>query len=371
MKNIIRSVLSVVLCLALLCGAAAFGEETVSITGRVSEIEKYGHALLDVTIADFAAAGFALGDVVTVSAGSYTGDMPYFDGYYVDHGGYMVRAYPGHENIAVCINYGKFAETAGVGVGDEVTITLKEKGGELAAQEISSLVYTTERADYASDEIFANFRMIRAGDIAEGRLYRSASPIDNEFGRAAISNQLAEAAGVRSVMNMGNTDAEIAPFAAEEGFASAYYKGLYDAGDVIALGMPVNFTSEEFAQGIVQGFTFLARHEPPYLVHCTEGKDRAGFASMLLEALMGATADEMLADYMLSYRNYYGVTAESDPAKYDMIVDKHIMEMLSFLAGVGKGAPLEGVDFAAAAEGYLVAHGMAREDVEGLRGKLR
>lgn len=371
MKNTIRLLLSMALCLALLCGAISYAEENPTVTGRVMEIEKYGHALLDVSIADFYAAGFALGDVVTVRAGSYTGDMPYFDGYYVDHGEYMVRAYPGHENIAVCINYGKFAETAGVGVGDEVTITLKEKGGELATQEISSLVYTNERADYESDEVFANFRMITAGGVADSRLYRSASPIDNEYGRAAISNRMAESAGIRSVMNMGNTAEEIEQFAVEEGFASPYYKALYDEGNVIALSMPVNFTSDEFAQSIVKGFTFLAAHEPPYLVHCTEGKDRAGFASMLLEALMGATVDEMLADYMLSYRNYYGVTAESDPAKHDMIIDKNIMEMLSFLAGISKGTPLDDVDFAAAAENYLIEHGMDKEVLDLLKAKLK
>ena len=68
------------------------------------EIEKYGHAQLDITIEDFNNAGFALGDIVTVTAGNYTGDMPYLNGYYVERGEPMVRAYPGYTNIAVCIN---------------------------------------------------------------------------------------------------------------------------------------------------------------------------------------------------------------------------------------------------------------------------
>lgn len=44
---------------------------------------------------------------------------PQLNGYYVDRGEYMVRAFPGHTNIAVCINYEKFAETAGIGGGAE------------------------------------------------------------------------------------------------------------------------------------------------------------------------------------------------------------------------------------------------------------
>ncbi len=105
--------IALALLLALAAGTAT--AEEVSVTGHVAEIEKYGHARLDITIADFNGAGFALGDIVTVTAGDFTGDMPYLNGYYVDRGEPMVRAYPGHTNIALCVNYGKFAEAAGVG----------------------------------------------------------------------------------------------------------------------------------------------------------------------------------------------------------------------------------------------------------------
>ena len=160
-----KKLVSLLLCWALLCACVTAFAENPSVTGKVIEIEKYGHARLDITVEAFTAAGFELGDIVTVKAGSYEGDMPYFNGYYVDSGEYMVRAYAGHENIAVCINYGKFAETAGIGVGDEVTITMKEKAGALAEQTLNALEYTNDRADYESDEIFANFRMITAGSM--------------------------------------------------------------------------------------------------------------------------------------------------------------------------------------------------------------
>ena len=96
--------LSVVLaCLLIVAAIPVMAEEAV-VSGAVAEIEKYGHARLDITIEDFERAGFALGDIVTVSVGSYTGDMPYLNGYYVDRGDAMLRAYPGHDNIALCIN---------------------------------------------------------------------------------------------------------------------------------------------------------------------------------------------------------------------------------------------------------------------------
>lgn len=365
-----KKLVSLLLCLMMALSSFAVADE-VAVTGKVTEIEKYGHALLDVTIADFLAAGFTLGDVVTVKAGTYEDDMPFFDGYYVDKGAYMVRAYPGHEYIAVCINYGKFAETAGIGVGDEVTITLKTVGGELATQVMNSLVYTNERADYASDEIFANFRMVKTAGIGEGKLYRTASPINNENNRAAIANALVEAAGVKSVMNLGDTDEEILAYAAAEDFNSAYYKGLYDAGNVIALGMPVNYSSDEFAAGIIKGLTFLSGKEAPYLIHCTEGKDRAGFTSMLLSALMGATQEEIVADYMTSYTNYYGFDAASDPDKYNMIAEKNVMDMLRTVMGLEKGAAVDNAAIAAGAEQYLLKHGMAQDAIDALKANLK
>ncbi len=351
----------------------AFLQQTLNgaVAGKVVQVEKYGHALLDTTILGFTAAGYALGDVVTVKAGVYSGDMPYFNGYYVDRGEYMLRAYPGHENIAVCINYGKFAETAGLKLGDTVTISLKEKAGALTAQEVNSLVYTDKRADYASDEIFANFREVKMDGVGAGKLFRSASPVNDEHNRAAIANKLVESAGVKTVMNLADTEEELKGYFAADTFSSMYYKGLYDAGSVIVLGMPVNFASDEFAAGIVKGFTFLSEHEGPYLVHCTEGKDRAGFAAMLLEALAGAKKDDIVADYMLSYVNYYHIDPTADAAKYQMIAEKNVMEMLRTVAGLEKGASLDNVDLAKAAEVYLTSHGMSEAAVAALKANLQ
>lgn len=346
--------------------------ESVQVTGHVTEIEKYGHALLDISIEDFMAAGFELGDAVTVTAGSYNDDIPFFNGYYVDHGDKMVRAYPGHEFIALCINYGKFAETYGLEIGSPVRITLREKGRNLLTQEVNSLVYTNDRADYESDEVFANFREVTTTGIGAGKLYRSASPVDNSNNRAATANALAEAAGIKTVLNLANNEEELAAYAAEEGFASDYYMSLYNEGNVILLASPINFTSDEFAEGIAKGLTFLAQHDTPYLVHCTEGKDRAGFTSMILEALTGASDDEIIQDYMQSYVNYYHIDPEKDADKYEMIALNNIFEMLKAVTGLSvEEIVTEDIDLAAAAETYLTSHGMSAEDVAVLKEKLK
>lgn len=346
-----------------LCWVPAMAE-AAAIGARVVGIDKYGQAQLNITQADFTGAGFDLGDIVTVTCGSYTGDMPVFNGYYVDRGACMLRIHPHEDRIILCINYGNFSEMASVGAGDAVTIAMREKGGALATQEINNLVYSDDRADFASDAVFANFR-----PVAEGVLYRSASPIDNKANRAHYADKLVQEAGVETVMNMCNTPGAIAALIAAEDFDSPCYRDLFEAGKVFALEMTIDFTSEAFAADIVKGFSFLAEGDTPYLVHCREGKDRTGFAIMALEALMGWNEAQIVADYMLTYTNYYGVEPGTD--KYDLIAEKNIMEMLCVMAGLEPGASLAGIDLKTAAEAFLLRHGMPEDAIHQLEAKLK
>lgn len=356
---------SIALCLVMLLTLSVVLAmvEGPALGARVVSINEYGHAKLDITQADFSKAGFALGDIVTVTCGSYSGDVPVFNGYYADRGGCMIRVDPHKDDISLCINYGNFSEAAGVGAGDAVTIAMKDKGGALATQEVNDLVYSDDRADFASDVVFANFR-----PVAEGKLYRSASPIDNKANRAHYADDLIQEAGVRTVMNMADTPENIVAFIAAEDHDSPYYRDLFENGRVFARQMAIDFTSATFAEGIVQGFSFLAEGDTPYLVHCLEGKDRTGFAIMVLEALMGWNEAQIVADYMQTYNNYYGI--EPGTEKFDLILEKNIREMLCIMAGLEPGSSLAEIDLKAAAETYLLNNGMDAKLLKQLEAKL-
>lgn len=341
-----------------------FGKKAIS--GTVTELEKYGHCSSDILISDFEALGYKFGDMCTVVFDNgFTLECPFLDGYYVDNGYPLVRAYPGHTNIAVCINYGKLFEIADVEIGDSFTIFLSESKGYIDEYEIRTLSRTNERADYASDEIFANFRPVTSGTIADGVLFRSSSPINNELGRAAYADDLAEAAGIATFVNLADSADDMAAHIAAEDFDSPYYKSVYDAGNVIVLNMGVSYATDEFRADITEGAKFMAGKEAPYLFHCNEGKDRAGFMAALLEALMGATKDEIVADYMTSYANYYGV--EANTRKYE-VISKDILSMLAVIAGTEEIT--DTTDLAAGAKAYLLAGGMSEEEIAALVSKL-
>jgi protein tyrosine/serine phosphatase/S-adenosylmethionine hydrolase len=348
---------------AKLSASAVF--KTPNVAGTVTQIEKYGHALSDITIADFNALGFKFGDMVTVVFDNgFVLEAPYLDGYYVNNGDPLVRAYPGQTNIAVCINYGKLNVVAQVAVGSKFTIMLSRPGAYLTQYEIRKLVRSNKREDYLSDEVFANFRNIALGGIAKGVLYRSSSPIDNQLGRAAFADRLIKEAGVRTVVNLSDSADNMKNYLAAKDFASPYYAALASSNQVIFLNMNLAFASDEFRANVIKGLVFMAEHNGPYLVHCTEGKDRTGFFAALVEALMGASKDEIVEDYMQSYINYYGVKKGTD--QYTLI-SQDVLDMLKVIVGTND---LDKADLAAGAMNYLLQGGMKAEQIEALKAKL-
>ena len=376
MRKLIRKHISILIVCVLLLGLSACApaedstNEVKSIQATVIEIEKYGHAVLDITTADFTGNGYALGDVVCVRFGSFEENIPFFDGYYTNPGGAMLRGLAPEKNIAVCINYGDLSAETGIALGDTVEITLAEKAGMLAYQELCAMQYSENREDFSDDVTFANFRAVTIGTIGDGKLYRSASPINNEHGRASYANAFIEDAGVSAIVNLADSDEDIAEYIAEEDFNSEYYLGLYESGKVIVLDMNANFYSDAFAASVVDGLTFLAKNNPPYSIHCTEGKDRAGFTAMVLEALMGAELQEIIDDYMISFYNYYGITKENEPERYEVVLTNNLFAMLYHVTGTNSYGELTQVDLESAVTNYLLNAGMREDDILTLKTKL-
>lgn len=338
--------------------------KNTKIAATVTEIEKYGHASTDVLIEDFYKAGFKTGDMVTaIFNNGFVIEAPFLDGYYVDNGNPLVRAYPGHTNIAVCINYGKLNQVADVEVGDKVTIMLTGPEEYKLQYEIRKLERTNNRDDYSSDEVFANFRNITIGNLAKGILYRSSSPVNNELGRASFADNLIKTAKINTVVNLADSKENIESYIAAQDFASPYYAQLYKNNKVLPLNMGLAFASEEFKASIIKGLVFMSENQGPYLFHCTEGKDRAGYFASLVEALMGASKDEIVNDYMRSYINYYGVEEGTDKYK---LISEDVLAMLKVIAG----PDLDNAELALAAENYLLSGGMTAEQIVKLKTNL-
>ena len=361
-------------------------EEAKTLDSSVKDIQKYGNLVLSITKSDMDSIGAEYGDVFTVDLGDQVLEAPYCTSYSDVEIGDLVLRNDG-DGIILAINMGDFASSYGIATKvsnpdktyqwvfeegkklEDITLSLilTDKGGYRDQYLIHQLSRTNEREDYSSDAVFANFREIVGGNLGSWALFRSSSPVNNEIGRAKYADELVSLNNIRSVMNLADSRETIEGYFKEEDFASPYYKSLYENGQVIALNMGVSFKTREFQNGLVEGLTFLSKNEGPYLVHCNEGKDRAGFTSALLSALMGLTYDEIASDYMTSYENYYHVKKGTE--QYEAVKRSNIDSMLSFIAGV-ETKDLENVDLSAKAEEFLIAIGMEKADIDTLKSKL-
>ena len=147
-----KKLLSLVLALTLaLFAVSAFAEETEA---EVTEIQKYGNLVLSLTGSGLLEAGYAYGDVVTVTINGTGYDMPVGSNYAdVDQGGMICRVVikpdTNEDMIILAINMGDLATASGIATKEKteadpgyiwhlnegvtepvrVSIAMKEQGG--------------------------------------------------------------------------------------------------------------------------------------------------------------------------------------------------------------------------------------------------
>ena len=377
--------LALICMLALLLAVlpvAALAENAEPIEADIREIQKYGNLVLTISGTSLLEMGYEYGDIASVTIAGQTCDMPVVSNYSdVDNGNMLCRVIasdnPDEDAVILAINMGDLASTLGIatkttleedpgfrwdyneGYDDALTVSIAmgEKGGYADEYMIHQLVRSEVREDYPdlTDEQYANFRNVATTGMGPYVLYRSSSPVNPMINRNREADAAVNAAGIRTVMNLADNEETMKGY---EGYAETYYSDL----DVIALNLSVDFTAEDFRAGLAEGFRFLASHEGPYLIHCTEGKDRAGFTSAVLECLMGASADEVTADYMVTYANYYGVQLGTE--QYDVIVRSNIAKSLATAFDIEN---IYDADLAAEAEDYLLEIGLSREEIDALK----
>jgi hypothetical protein len=338
---------------------------------------KYGSLDLDIA-ADSLLTVFEYGDIVTVMVVGYdTIDVPVAADYNdVSIGEYVLRVVKSSPYITFAISYGQAAATLGISADSkfpiDLVIQMKEKGGYLENLEMLKFMTDADSIE-AYPELsvaeYANFREVKTTGMGEGVLYRSSNPVNPMKGRNRYADSLAEVAGVVTFINLADSKEEAEAY---EGFAESYYA----KQNVVFLDLPVAFTSKAFKAGFVKGLRYMVENEGPYLVHCTLGKDRAGFTAAVLEALMGATATEIKDDYAKTYTNYFSVVDGRQVAltkdQLDWVKGIVITTMqTAYKAEDVDISDFDKADLATATEKYMLSLGLEKDEIETLKKHLK
>ena len=370
--------------LGCVLSASAQKLEGLTLLPDGSDMLKYGNPDIDLA-ADELLKTFDLGDIVTVTLEGYGSfDVPVCSNYDdVFMGEKLLRTVSGKPQLCLAINYGQlgleigiiekapagadyaYQVKEGVEFPINVTIEMKEKGGYVDRLALGLLNRTNERDDYEdlTDAEYANFREITTTGMAPKTLYRASNPVNPDISRNVYADKACEEAGIKTFINLSDSEAVAQAF---EGFADSYYS----KQNIIYLSLPVTFTSDTFKDGLAEGLRFIIANEGPYLFHCAEGKDRAGLTAAVLEALMGASIDEIRDDYAKTYINYYDV----QDGKHQEIAPK-VMDTIREIIVRNMTASFESEDITAptlaeAAEKYLLAIGLSADEITALKGKL-
>ncbi|MCQ2463694.1 MAG: tyrosine-protein phosphatase [Clostridia bacterium] len=372
MKKIISIIIVTVMIISAI-PVYCFAGSSVTANGIV-EISKYGNVKINLPHADVYKY-FELGDIVTVSFGDVSIDVPLCVAFSdVDSGnaGLFCQGAGEDEETELAINTGNFAETYGIakktvfpdktykwdyqnGFSQSTvfTVKLKEKAGYLEEFTVRNLTSTNNRADYRelTDAQFANFRAVTAGHITDGVLYRTSSPVDTAIGRNTYADSICRENGITHFVNLGDSEESLKAY---EGYTESYYCTVSH----IAVEASMNPAADENKAKFAECFRYItANPGGKFAVHCREGKERTGMFIAIAECLMGASYEEITADYMTSYKNYYGID-ENDKA-YTVILNGNIKKTLTDLFGVDP----QNADLVKEAEEYLSDIGLSYKEI--------
>ncbi len=343
--------------------------KVISVTNlSITKDEKFLSATVNITIEEFNNIGFKLGDSCNIkfSNGYTIDDVPYFNGYYVKNSMPVIVAYPSSTNILITLNNTGIWDTANLTSDTTVDISLNTSAKYIETQEALSQSYSLIRSEYSSDEEFSNFRSLKGGNLKENYLYRGASPVDNSRNRAKITDNLLNTNGIKYIVDLADNEDNMKEYMSSSTFDSTYAKELYENSKMILLSMGSGYSSDTYKQKLVTGLKGVISNDGPYYIHCMEGKDRTGFVCTLIEALAGATYEEMKNDYMETYKNYYKITKEKTPTKYDAIVSLYFDSFMEELHKTSDVEILKKADYTSDAKRYLTEGGMSETEINSL-----
>ena len=334
-------------------------------------IDSYGGIILPLQGEYFITHNLQINDIITVQIGSYYINMPIAKSYnFVDNGVSALIFEKLTDNVQFITMGGQFVLVHHIAHKENnkwvlnenfsyplsFKFYLKETQGYLKTYTAYSYLFdrrSNNRDDYAdkSDEEFANFRNVTVGNIKPLKLYRSSSPVNKRFLRHAYVDALIKKANITKFVNL--SDGIDTMQKKDYIFEDTYYS----KQDVLFLQLPADYFCSYFEQGLKKAYLHMIKNDEPTLIHCVEGKDRTGFAIAILEALMGAKKSEIVADYFLSFKNFFRIE-DDDPSGAVMK-----MNIIDFLSQAFSTTLLKDDDLPTLANNYLLRIGLTNLDI--------
>lgn len=189
------------------------------------------------------------------------------------------------------------------------------------------------RSDFQTDEKFANFRALILDNKRSTNFYRSASSINDKYGRAKIVQKVMQKYNINTVIDFSH--------------------------------LQCRCQSEEFGSSLVSSLRKLQAEKGPYVIQCDAGKKRTGFVCIILEALSGTSYDNIVNDYLESYKNNNGLDTIYDLELTTRIIQQNINPRIQYIANYN--GEISTINLKDAANKYLSHYGMISTEIANLQ----
>ena len=318
MRSRSNALMALAMVAVLVCSVAVYvwpqeTTEQYSVTGQVIGLSSYNQPKLDVKAEDMMEHGIVLGALFTIETETATfRDAVLLDNYL---GIFMFDIFVNVESDGY-ISIGCVGKLITAEEGSQIKLTHTGTSERYSKVPFYNKGSTDNRADYASDEEFANFYEVTGGDLKDGILYRSFSPLyaPTKQSRSTYVNELAEAANIQFEIALSYNDASVEAAVAS---LDGYCLMLCQEGMYVAPGMGyLYFQQKEKTEMVLQA---MIDNDGAYLVHCNVGRDRTGFLILLIQALCNCTVDEMKECEAKAFCNLYHIQTDSE--EYRTVVD--------------------------------------------------
>ncbi len=319
MKFGIRTI-AVIVIVAALCSTGTYvflyNSSEKTLTATITEDGAYGSLVLDIRMDDLRSIGADYG---------YDLNLTYKD---VQKPCFISKNWNGIPACMIFINHttttgtvvislyeGDIKKELGMQVGD--TFTLSVKGIDKFYPQIPRYLAggSAYREDYSTDAQYSNYRSMTAGGLDSGLFFRSASPFMDYDDRYKYVDQYFEDNNIQYMIALDQTEEQIAEFV--EKHPDTYSSALFNQDKVHAFSAsPAVFSHPDEIRQVLD-LIMDAPVGDSIGIFCERGKDRTGVYAAIIEALAGASYDEIRSDFLLSHCNYYFI--EEGSQEYEAI----------------------------------------------------
>ena len=351
-----RKLKAVIILLIVYCiGMTGCIDSFKPVTATVIEEDQYGDVMLDLE-----EISLEYGDSVNISfSGGYEmKEVPYYPDFFGNKGSAILTDH--FDTICIAGIGCSFNSTAGIQNGEKVTISLEKKERYKDEFEAYNINNAAVRAEGQSDEAFRNAREINVGQIRENRLYRGSSPFDQKYGRVELMDQYLQENNIKCVLDLADNREKLEAY---ENLPD-YTASMISNNQVIACAIGVDYLDPKTMQTLGQGLAEMSEKEGPYMIQCSLGRDRTGVISAVIESVCGATYQEIVDDYMISYDTLHNIDMNPDSLQYKLFKQR-IDEQMEAIFGI-EIEKLPVSDLKTPAYNYLIECGMNEQQIERL-----